>query len=414
MTRTCLIFIGDPHFGRAGNRNADRYRALDQIIDYGFGLDNLGAWCFAGDLFDTKSVIEDRNAIAARLQRMASVAPVCLPYGNHDLPGDLDVFARLAASHPIAVVDAPQVLHWRLATGVAAAIFVAPYKHRASTILAGAVPSLVPEAAEGEMAPVFTAAAAEMDSAAVDGALTCVLAHQNIRGALSSVGQPQIGADIEFTPSLLERLGDRLKVFGHIHLPQEIHGAHFVGSLIRQDYGEREEKRFLVAQFERAGDCWVYELRSVPIDIPRMHNVEGRLSPQAFDILSVDGGTDKPATWDGSDVKCKYSYRKDEIGALDVAKIHAEFAGCRSLKLDAVPVIERDVRAPEVAAAVTVDEKAQAYCALNRQSWTPGLREKLAALQTREGAAVLADVAQLVAAAGTQPGDVDDARRAVA
>jgi DNA repair exonuclease SbcCD nuclease subunit len=74
--------------------------------------------------------IEDRNALAGRLARMAACAPVVLCYGNHDLPGDLDVFAKLKSKYPIAVVDTPRVLTIEVATkqGVrTAAIFVLPY-----------------------------------------------------------------------------------------------------------------------------------------------------------------------------------------------------------------------------------------------------------------------------------------------
>src|SRR5581483_3778690 len=117
---TTLVHIGDFH-AAPGPRNADRYRALDQIISESLQLPRLGAFLWPGDLFDAASSTEDRNGLDERLQRMADAAPVVICYGNHDRAGDLDGFARLQAKHRIYVIARPQVQVLQLATGELAA-----------------------------------------------------------------------------------------------------------------------------------------------------------------------------------------------------------------------------------------------------------------------------------------------------
>ena len=52
---TSLVHIGDLH-AAPGPRDADRYRALDQIIGEGLALEHMGAWLWPGDLFDAGPV----------------------------------------------------------------------------------------------------------------------------------------------------------------------------------------------------------------------------------------------------------------------------------------------------------------------------------------------------------------------
>src|SRR3990167_5962571 len=108
MTR--LIHVGDVHLQHGHPRNADRLASLDQIVDEGRQLDQLGAWLLPGDLFHARSTVADRNDLAERLALMADVAPVVVVRGNHDQPGDLDIFSRLKARWPVSLATRPGVL----------------------------------------------------------------------------------------------------------------------------------------------------------------------------------------------------------------------------------------------------------------------------------------------------------------
>ena len=132
-----FVHLGDLHL-RPDARNAQRLTTLDQVITEGLEIEGLAAWLFPGDLNHGRMSIDDRNALAERLQRMASAAPVVICPGNHDQPGELDVFGRLEARWPIAVVNRPDVISVRTATGIEAAIFVLPYPTKGALVAAGA------------------------------------------------------------------------------------------------------------------------------------------------------------------------------------------------------------------------------------------------------------------------------------
>ena len=254
-----LVAIGDCHFGPQGGRNAERYRAFDQIVSEGLALERLGAWLVLGDVFHAKSSIEDRNAVAARLQRMAARAPVVAVRGNHDAPNDLDIFGRLGAAYPIRVVARPTVVSLDLATGDHAEIAVVPYPDKGGLV---AQEMTREDGLDALLAIVFDLAR-QLSNARVEGALTLSAAHINIGGAVTSVGQTMIGGELELDPLMIQTLAELGPVLcGHIHKPQLIHGAHYAGSITAQDFGEVEAKRYLVVEAEHAVTGWEHKIIS--------------------------------------------------------------------------------------------------------------------------------------------------------
>jgi len=389
---TSLVHIGDVH-AAPGPRNADRWRAVDQIITEGLALEQLGAWLIPGDLFDALSTAEDRNAWDTRLQRMGDAGPVVIIYGNHDRPGDLDGFANLKANHPIYVIDRPHVLVLRLATLQMAAIFCLPYPQKAGLVAAGVVPGDVVETASDLLEPVFMLAAAQLAAYEAEGHLTLMIGHVNVAGAQLSNGQPSIGHEIELNPKHLDRLGDIPKLLNHIHKPQEIAGAHYAGSVCRLDYGEIEAKRYLVVNFYDEDT----EIVSKPLDVAPMFHVDGVLSRNGFSVDSFDETHDaeihrrlEARDWVGCDVRVRYRYQASEKTVLDVAQIHELFRLTLRLKVEGVAISDRELRAPAVAAAKTLPDKLAAYRKVEQLE--PSIAAKVALLERGDSSAVLADV----------------------
>jgi DNA repair exonuclease SbcCD nuclease subunit len=399
--------IGDAHIQASHPRNGDRLASLDQIIDAGLATAGLAAWLWPGDVFHQKSTPEDRNAVASRLQRMAAAAPVLICYGNHDAAGDLEIFERLSATFPIIVAARPDVIEFRTATKITAACFALPYPHRAGLVAEGIAHDDLAAAAELQLDPVFIHAAANLHVARA-----LMIGHVNIGGAVSSVGQPQIGRELELSPMLLARLGNIPKAFNHIHRHQEIYGAVYAGSIARMDFGENEPKGFVEWTLDDALICAeatdsAWSWRFVPLETPRQVQIDGRLTREAFTYDIVGDGNpphDGAAlAWAGCDVRVRYRYVRSEVSALDVAKIHAEFAGCRSLKIEGIPELEHQVRAPEIAAAATLEAKVLAYASTLGLAWSDGLAAKLAGLQQRDGEELLAELTRsLTPAAATE------------
>lgn len=380
-----LVIIGDVHL-HPGAKNEQRLRSLDQIIRGGLDLPRLGAWVFTGDLFHAKSTIEDRNALASVLQRMAAVAPVIIPYGNHDVDGDLDVFERLEGLYPITVFRAPNTHRFTLATGDMATVAVLPYPHKALLTAMGIPPADVFTAADGALHDILTALGQELAEARAEGDYTFFVGHANISGAVASNGQPSIGREISLTGAHLERLGDVPKVLGHIHKPQTIHSAIYAGSIARLDFGEVEAKRYLILAvgpgLEQA------EVFSRPLDVPPMYHAEGVLTRDAFTwhVTKGPGGELDlpPESWAGAEVRVRYRFAQSEKAALDVERVREPFTEAARLVIEPVAVPDRALRAPAVVEARTLAEKVEAWAQYVGTTASERVLAKLALLEQQD------------------------------
>lgn len=388
MTR--LVAMGDVH-EHPGPRNEDRLAAVDQVIAEGARVPDIGAWAIAGDLFHASSTIEGRNAWDERIQRMAAIAPVLIVKGNHDRDGELNGFARLKARWPVYVFDQPGVHVFRTATDQMAAVFALPYPTKGGLVSAGIAPGDVVNTAAALLDPIFMVAANQLQAAKDAGYTTFMLAHANIVGSISSSGQPQCGQEIEVSYAHLARLGPILKLFGHIHKPQEISGAIYLGSVCRLDFSEIEAKRYIVADIA-ADSSYTYESR--PIAVAQMFHIEGYLTRAGFSVDSPDETHDEEIhrrltahDWAGCDIRVRVNYRASERAALDFESVKSLFAGALRLKVETVAIIDRDVRAPEVAAAKTLSGKLAAY--RKEATLPPSLEAKLALLQQPDPAAAV-------------------------
>ena len=402
-----FIHLGDLHLG-PNDRNADRIAALDQAIAENI-LQPAAAWLMPGDLFHQRSRAEDRNVLKERLKRMANHAPVVLCYGNHDAPGDLDIFADLFAVHPIHVINQPKVIDVHTATGVDAAIFVLPYPQRAGLIVLGVASDNLVDAARGALDLIFMDAAAKLEESRKAGMLTLMIGHVNVAGSIVSSGQPNIGKEIEIDQALLDRLGAIYKGLDHIHKAQAICGAHYAGSLCRLDWGETHQKGYLVIDYDRVSfehkggpEVWHHVVTRRPLDVAPMYHVEGTLTREGFDWRIINGEPDRldyalnqppDAGWDGCEVRVRYRFAAAERSALNEALVKAPFVGAKRIDTDPIAEHSRAIRAPEVAAAQTLDEKLHAIAKGAGLEWTETLTEKLALLQQApDGAAFLSAV----------------------
>lgn len=383
-----FVHIGDAHVTPEG-RMGDKEDALWQIRTAGrkFAAQReLAAWLIPGDLLHTKSTIADRNFWRRYLRALLEDAPVVATYGNHDHPGDLDIFTDLKGAHPFYLASEPQIIRFTTATLKNATVACIPYPHKGGLVGAGLAPEAVGPAAQQALDAIFLGLGAELSEER--GAICFAIGHLNIGGAVASTGQPQIGREIELTPGLLARLPVGYIGLNHIHKHQVCHGAVYAGSICRMDFGENEPKGFVVASFDDKPSgipewpngtwSWAFHELSVPKQILASVVYE-RTSPthdQDF-LWAVQNQA-------GADVRLRYEYDsayRDQINLDELRKI---FSGARSLKLEGVPVNKAEVRAPEIAAAKTLEAKVEAYCARMQIAWSDGLAAKVAALQQQE------------------------------
>lgn len=383
-----LVAIGDLHLQSTHPRNGARLAALDQIVGEGLALPNLAAWAMLGDLFHGRSSTDDRNQLSARLQRMADAAPVVIVLGNHEQPGDLDIFAELKAHWPIVVCDTPRSFRLQ-GVGIVLTIAVLPYPHKANLIAGGTTADQTLQAGGQALEDIVRGLC---QVGAADYPL--FLAHINIGGSTCSNGQPNIGRELEMAPQLLDLFGPRVpKLLGHIHKPQSIGGGHYVGSVCRLDWNEVEAKRYGVLEYHDDRDrrpliTWK------PVDVAPMYHVDGQLTRDGF---TPDPG-DYPESWAGSEVRCRYRFAASERNVLDHASVRIPFEAALRLEVEPVAVPDRALRAPEVAAARTLPAKVQAWADISGATVTDGVLAKLALLEHGDPTQTLSAVANQVAA----------------
>lgn len=396
-----FVHIGDAHLQSTGSRNAAKLAALDQVIAEGSALPNLGAWLVPGDLFHTKSSVEDRNDWSRRLRLMANRAPVAICYGNHDVPGDLDILGRLEAKWGIYVFTEQTVFRMPLATGHIAALAVLPYPTKAGLVSAGiAKGDVIPAAAE-LLDLLFVSFAGELQAAMRKGDVPLFMGHVNVAGSLVSNGQPQIGMEIEIDASMLGRLPAVYCALNHIHKAQAIGGGVYAGSIAPMSWGEIESKAYNVVDCTRAVDGqWVAGWQSELICTAALYHVEGLLTRDGFtwQVTAGPGGDVQtaPASWRGCEVRVRYKFAQSEKSVLDQARVLVEFVDAARLEVEPIAVPDRALRSPEVAAARTLAEKLAAY--QQAPALTPSLSAKLAVLEHSDSLAVIGAVQQQLAA----------------
>jgi hypothetical protein len=406
--------LGDLHLG-PNTRNADRLKAFDRFIEEGLALPSLAAWLLPGDLNHARMTIEDRNALAARLQRMAQRAPIVGCYGNHDLPGDLDVFERLGAPHPILFAKKPDIHAIELATGAQAAVFCLPYPTEAGLVGAGIAPGDIVQSGRQALEHIFREAGWRLAAAAKEGRLPLMIGHVNVAGSITATGQPNIGQELEIDAQLLALLGPCYKGLNHIHKGQEIGGAWYPGSVCRLDWGEIDPKRWLLIEYAGAGDGLpvtagdtlagiaggdgvLYRVTPQPLPVPPMYHVEGVLSREGFAWLVKDGPEgeplEAPRSWAGCEVRVRYRFNASEKRLLETAKarILADFAEAARLELEAVAMPDRALRAPQVAAARTLEEKLIAWAEHAGVVLPAAIAGKLARLEHGDAEQLLSDL----------------------
>ena len=404
----CVPVIGDAHLRNDG-RQPDREAALRQIVRECMARPTpIGLWGVPGDLHDAGSDVFTRNLWAELLLEMADVAPVVTCYGNHDRDGDLDIYGKLKGRHPIYVVRQPTVItvpEYERHGVPRVSVCVLPYPHPAGLVANGTAPGDVVASAAQLLDNIFMMLGAQLQQAREAGLPTLFLFHANISGSRSSTGQPLVGQEMELTESMLMRLGDCPKIGNHIHLPQEICGAWEVGSICRLSFGEMEEKRYVVVNYEQKpvltenegglshGSRWVWQVASHPIAVAAMAHVNAVFNAQdPVEMFRYDvQPSDVPA---GADVRVRVEYHEAERKFFELGRpaMEAVFGHARRLQIEPVCLAhDRGLRAPEVLAEKTTPGKLRAWCAANGLPIPEGLDDAVAALETQDGDALITD-----------------------
>jgi exonuclease SbcD len=368
-----VAHIADSHFDerRRLDDNVAVHRAfLDQVRDAGVDL-----IVHAGDFFERRSSVAERNALAEFLTQAAEIAPVVGVRGNHDAPGDLDVFTRLETEHGVAIADRPSVgdaPRLSLAMGEGedvddptADVFFLPWFDKSYLVA-----TLGPEVPAAESTAHAMACArrlldlmrAGIAESVSRGHVPIVVGHCLVAGSETSTGQTLIGSTVELAPGELADLDAAYVALGHIHKHQAWGDrVVYAGSPQRQNFGESEPKGWVLVEIdprrwrEHGGVSW--EFRELPareiVPIEQDWSFPG-VVPELIKIGAVT---------DGALVRLRYRIRPEDLHLVDEDAIRAALlaAGAHEVKLEAVLVHEARARCSEIVTAESTWDRVLCY-----------------------------------------------------
>lgn len=353
---TTIAVIADSHFDET-SRFDECVRLHDWIAD-DLAERGVDLVLHAGDVLERRSTVRERAAIAAWLRKVGKCAPIVIVRGNHDPVGDLAIFAKLRTQHPIVVEEAAAVHTMK---GVAVACLAWPRKAE----LLARYPGLDPADAMRAVLGGLGAEAVDSNGAALPVVL---LAHAMVRGAVTSVGNPLVGCDMEIGLEDLALAKADAYALGHIHKGQawDIAGApcFYPGSPRRTAFGEVESKGYTLLTVGARGEPVHVE----HVEAPATRMVHLNMQWTAFGLSDTVPLDESRALTDsierGTEVRLRYTTDSDRR---DAARAGAEAWADQFRYFGAVVKIEEVVRAttraraPEIAAARTLPEKLSAH-----------------------------------------------------
>lgn len=373
---TKIAHFGDLHLDK-NNRFDDTLACFDRGIDDAISK-SVDLFAIAGDVFERKSLPAERNHFSERVIKMANQAPVVIVQGNHDVPGDLDIFADLRGEYAIEVSTQPETLNLGEML-----IHTLPYPRKAELVKDTKRMSI--QETNEQVRENLIAMLESQKRAGVLADINILIGHINIKGSQASTGQTMIGNEIELSAQDLAAAGANAYLLGHIHKHQEIavpevsKGA-YCGSISRMNYGEQEEKGYLLWTIENGKAD--YEFRNVQARAMLIVDREwGRFDDDSHGWIA----NHVPADCSGADVRVRYSILEDMKSEVDEAKIKEEFSKAHELKIERVLIPRTRIRSEEIAKAKTVEEKLEAYWKNNGrpdEKTAEGCIDKLALMET--------------------------------
>jgi exonuclease SbcD len=269
-----VLHVADCHFANKPDMLEEVVRTTNAIAKHAVAAPPDIA-ILAGDTLDEHigAIRIDSDAARAAISfvtRLAEVCPVCIVRGtrSHDRESPY-IFQHLKSRFPIYVgTQFKQVSLLKTADGPQ----FMPYVEAAEGygLLTQAVLTLLPSPDKANVISAFGGDSKQIGTLATKEAMFDLLSlmgninaqvpepipriaigHGMISGVVFSSGTVSTGEDLEYSLSDLALLNCDLKCYGHIHLQQSFPGnTHYSGSPGRLNFGEKEDKGFLVHKIE--------------------------------------------------------------------------------------------------------------------------------------------------------------------
>jgi exonuclease SbcD len=398
-----LALISDLHIDSDGRHFAECMRVLHWIADdirarTVDGRGEVDAILIGGDVFEKRPTPRDVEAACVWIRRLAGVAPVVVVYGNHDVERSLAPLGMLDTAYPVSVLDVPGVVQVESDETEPLIVACLPWPRRGALMAAAGHALSASESATicadllGDVVRGLGAQAEEIRGEGKNGVV--LLAHAMVRGSRLSTGQPLIGAELEVGVEDLCLSGADFIALAHIHRQNDwTHGntpVVYPGAPYRTSYGETEPKGYVLAEVSRGAATWqLIETPATPMVLLAGAWTDGALvvgRTAHYLGVRVDDGL-APLGIVGADVRLRYEVQDQDRAAARAAAAQWReallAAGAVAVKVEEEVRSTQAARAPAVAAAVTLADKARALWAAQGRSLEAG--QAAAAVASIEG-----------------------------
>ena len=391
-----VLHTADIHFN--GRHPEPALRSLETIRDQ-VAADSVDLVVIAGDLHHRPVVAADAQRLPALIRVVREIldhAPIVAVYGtpSHDAPGSYEPYRGLDTKHQFTAIgpgDAGTPLV--LTTG---GRLVDPRDGDSRDAIA--LVTGLPEPTRGwllaEREGLGRAEATEQILGSLRRLLLGVAAvhhgypdlplllvyHGEVTGARTAAGQTLPPGGIALGRDDLALAGADYYALGHIHLHQQVGDlpAYYPGSAYPVDWGERDQKGFLVVELDGEGA----RIERVPYPHPPRQKIVVDLVDLALpDGTEVNGHLESLAGVDTWLVIRHPAEQRPTAMSREVIAEQLRGRGAPGVRVDFEPLPRERIRAQEIQEAATLADKVRCWGQAHNIEIRPEVAEKAAWLQ---------------------------------
>ena len=377
-----VLHTADLHFTNHADKLQEVVRTTDYLLEQA-AVDPPDVIIVSGDSVDEYDGRIRLDSDAARaaisfVQRAADIAPVVIIRGtkSHDKEAPY-IFRHLRARFPIHVsTEIEQVALVSSPLGEPSFRDLVDAMHSGDDVKCAL--TLVPSVDKANLAAMFPGSVRDgnllmrevlhdlfaglglVNEQIPAGIPRVLVTHGMVTGAQFSSGQTAIGEDLEFGVDDLLRANADLYCLGHVHKFQAFAGKIFYsGSPGRLNFGEQEEKGFLVHEFTDASRLPTTRFVPTPARSFCFGEVAWDGDAAAFEaeVARVEAGCS------GADVRFRYSIPEEDRHLVDRASLEQRLlaAGASRAKIECQVIPKTRQRAAGISQMQSLPEKVQKW-----------------------------------------------------
>lgn len=369
-----VLHTADLHFSMKAEKLQEVVRTTDSILSYAVA-NRPDCIVVGGDILDQYDgkIGADSDCFRAAkkfVHRAADIAPLVIIRGTKSHDKDISgLFDDIRCNHPVHVASDVEMVALMSSGDRDPGQFVYSsdgswYPGHALQAVFTLVPSLDKAALLGRLGgesirdgnSQFREAVHDMFAGfgLINSQLSCptvLVSHGMLTGATFSSGQQAVGEDLEFGLNDLQAAKCDAVMLGHVHKHQAWGNVAYSGSPGRLNFGEQEDKGFLLWTFNEGSVSYQF------IPTPARRFVFGDLAEWSGADAVYAEAESLSADCDGAFVRIRYVIPEEERQSVDRDKLESIFSGAASVKIEVQVLPKQRVRAAGISRVDSLADK---------------------------------------------------------